>query len=290
MACRALVRHEAPRLTLLVSDMCGSSLSTWAMALAPTSPPWRTPQLPQCLNWAQKGPIILAKSIVQCSTSTEDTFCNNLLEGTILTIKSATILALTLALAGLVTSAHAGQQIDQQSTDFTNSNNTGTANPTVGQSFTDTLGLIDFAAFSLYVTKAASYSVELFSGSGFGGTLLATSDTQALAVGTVLTPVEFDFSSQIALDPGSVYTLQLVQVGTAPTSFKLGEAISRDNPYAGGSWFNGADGSINLANDLVFAEGYTPAVAAVPEPANAALLMAGLGFMGLIARRRQASK
>jgi hypothetical protein len=194
-----------------------------------------------------------------------------------------------LALAGLAASASAAQVIDQQNTATTGSNNTGTANPTIGESFTDNSGLIDFATFSLYATRAASYRVDLLSGSGFGGVLLGSSDTQALAVGTDVTAVEFDFASQIALDPGSVYTLQLVQVGAAPTSFKLGAAISRNNPYAGGSWFSGAQGTANLVNDLVFSEGYTTA-AAVPEPANAALLMAGLGFMGLVARRRKTSK
>lgn len=192
-----------------------------------------------------------------------------------------------LASAGLATSASADQVIDQQNSVFTAPNNTGTASPAIGQSFTAGLDLIDFVSFSLYVTRAASYRVDLYAGSGFAGTLLGSSSTQALAIGTTVAPVEFDFASQIALDVNGVYTFKLVQVGTAPDPFKLGALISRDNPYASGSWFN-ADGTATLANDMVFSEGYT--TAAVPEPANAALLMAGLGFMGLLAHRRKASK
>jgi hypothetical protein len=124
--------------------------------------------------------------------------------------------------------------------------------------------------------------------SGFAGTLLGTSNVQALSVGTTVAPVEFDFASQISLDINSVYTFKLVQAGSAPAPFKLGALISRNNPYLGGSWING-DGSATTLNDMVFAEGYTSA-AAVPEPASAALLIAGLGVMGLFARSRTTSK
>ena len=180
------------------------------------------------------------------------------------------------------------QVIDQQNTVFTAPNNTGTANPAIGQSFTNDLGLIDFVSFSLYVTRAASYRVDLYAGSGFSGALLGSSSTEDLAIGTTVTPVQFDFASAISLDVGGVYTFKVVQVGSAPAAFKLGALISRDNPYAGGSWFN-SDGTPTIANDIVFAEGYSTA-APVPEPANAALLVSGLGVFGWLARRRKASK
>ena len=42
-----------------------------------------------------------------------------------------------------------------------------------------------------------------------------------------------------------------------------------------------------LKTSVSFENGYTDVTAAVPEPANVALLLAGLGVMGFVARRRK---
>src|SRR5262249_18381864 len=70
-----------------------------------------------------------------------------------------------------------GSTIDQQST---LANGTFGPGSSPGQSFTPTLSGIDFAVFSLSVTFSASIHVNLFSGDGYGGTLLGTTGSQVI--------------------------------------------------------------------------------------------------------------
>ena len=64
------------------------------------------------------------------------------------------------------------------------------------------------------------------------------------------------------------------------------------------SWFAYAEGSVGYYGADAFYKGRnpgfeslaTPSTAAVPEPANRALLLAGLGMMGVVARRRAAAR
>ena len=200
----------------------------------------------------------------------------------------AMIAALSVSL-GLATTTSAALLIDQQNT--VNSTFTVTFLPALGQSFKPALNSIDFATFILSNTTAgATYKVQVLQGAGYGGTLLGESITMPVALaptpppGQPVTvdnaqPVEFDFLTPIALTPGNVYTLRVVQANNVGGSFFLRTGFN--NPYAGGEAY-AIDAQPTL--DYVFAEG----VRAVPEPSSLALCgiagLAALAFRGV--RRR----
>jgi len=170
--------------------------------------------------------------------------------------------------------------IDQQNT---TQNEILSGSDLAGQSFTPALSSIDFATFTLYVAIApgpSTVQINLLSGDGYGGSLLASTPSQVITnLGPQ--PIEFDFSSPVALTPGNIYTLQIQLVSGSV----LNEYAASGNPYAGGQAYL-SNGTVFTDNDLVFSEGTNPASA--PEPAT--LSMLGLAALGMLSLRRFARR
>jgi hypothetical protein len=145
-----------------------------------------------------------------------------------------------------------------------------------GQSFTPSLAGISFATFSLSTPNITdTLQVDLFNGSGYGGTLLASSAPVTVNTGATLQSIEFDFSSTVSLTPGNIYTARIVL--SSGTTY--GQQFSPSNPYTEGVAF-GSNGVPAPTNDLVFSEGLT----VVPEPS--ALALSALCGIGLAGRRK----
>jgi hypothetical protein len=196
-------------------------------------------------------------------------------------LTAAVLVVLSVALAG---SARAGLVIDQQYSGagaiFTNYAGIPNFRP-LGQSFTPSLSGIDFATFNLLdlVSVAGTYEVQLYSGTGNGGTLLGTSKTDSLAAGSS-GATEFDFSSTIALTPGQTYSLMLVRTDS---SSDFGAQYGSPGGYAGGEAISSGQGT---SNDLIFSEGLI--TSAVPEPATLAPgALAALAGAGCAWRKRR---
>lgn len=138
---------------------------------------------------------------------------------------------------------------------------------------------------SLVDAGLTSGAVKLINGAGFNSTLLAA-NAAGHAAGTSLT-------GDFAVDGSNAYVGTIIQdnmiklpieatnfVGSNEYKFFLAEATTSNGPaptvseYAGTWSFNG--NSLNYA------------VAAVPEPETYAMLLAGLGLIGAVARRRRA--
>lgn len=169
--------------------------------------------------------------------------------------------------------ADAAFQLDQYATN-SNTTLTGTV---LGQSFTPGLNqIIQVTFFTPSAGPERSYGLTLYEGSGFGGTILAT--TTASSPGPA---IGFDFGAIVPLSPGSIYTLAIRAIdGNALTL----QASDR-NSYTRGMAF-GPSGPIS-GTDLSFSE-FASSTATAPEPSS--LLLVGLGAAGLVPLRRLAQR
>jgi hypothetical protein len=174
--------------------------------------------------------------------------------------------------------ASAAKVVDQQSA--TGESYLGPSS-SPGQSFSPTLTRIDFATFSLATsdpTNGALTFAVLYSGAGFGGSLIGASSNDVLITDASFESYEFDFSPGISLTPSQTYTLQLVDA----TGSTLYEFDGGGNPYPGGVEYS-STGVAQTAYDVVFSEG----IVAVPEPGSLAQGILGLTVLGLWTRWRR---
>jgi hypothetical protein len=173
----------------------------------------------------------------------------------------------------------------------------------LGQSFT--AGLNGILSNILLVANGEIYggsntfSLEIRNGDGVGGTLLGSKSITVTS--TIYTPGKgwvFNLNTEslgITVATGHQYTFDFTKVSGAGSLTIGGIASSEANPYAGGRAYFGKGGYGNQPDwDLSFetsviTNGSTPPVAAIPEPETYAMLLAGLGLMGFVARRRKQS-
>jgi hypothetical protein len=150
----------------------------------------------------------------------------------------------------------------------------------IGQSFTPTLNRIDAAEVSLAAGGPVSFQLLILDGvSGAGGLsspVIGMSDPVPVNSAT-LSMVHFDLQSPLALTPGQVYVLHVVNL--SGTAFNFG--ATGGNPYPGGQSFQSNLPTTLIANEeLVFSEGLH-----VPEPTSHGLTVAAVGA-GALRRRR----
>lgn len=159
-----------------------------------------------------------------------------------------------------------------------------------------TASLVLAAALSTLGVAAQAGPLDLSTGSaGFSNTPVAGSfvDTYTFSVvvpviasGSITSVVngaqDIDFSTITLSGPSGSFSFTLVNPDPFETWGLSGTTIAAGNYTITLAGTNSAAGASYGGNFAV-----TPAVSAVPEPATTALLLAGLGAVGLAIRRRQ---
>jgi hypothetical protein len=146
----------------------------------------------------------------------------------------------------------------------------------LGQSFTADTSVANLLSAMFVITNndpAMSVTARLYSGAGYGGTLL---DTDVVALPNVLptqSPIFFDFTGN-SLTNGSIYTVRLT-----PTAL-LSLQAADTNPYSGGAMLDGS--GLPISN---FDFRFTIHGAPVPEPSSLALI--GFAAALVCSRRRR---
>ena len=202
---------------------------------------------------------------------------------------SKTSLHCLSVLASLILAHVAQAEIVNQYVDSGSSKTSLTAVPAVGQSFTANASVMNLQSIGFQWVdfnpgnSLPNLTMDLFQGSGFGGTLL-DSDTKSISVVPIdFSFVPFDFSGN-TLTPGADYTLRLTTNSGGRGAFVSG---SDGNPsgveYAGGHRYTTTiTGTMaNTTQDLGF---QVLGTATVPEPSS--LVMVGLSGFALMSRRR----
>lgn len=203
-------------------------------------------------------------------------------------MKRTILLAGLLATAGVAQAGLSFQELATGSRTEAFNGISGIANMAVGthvslgQLLTDQLGTIAFT----YLGNESGYSDKLLTVAG--STIL----TEANSVGTMVTKavsavgaIDFKFEGYTGL-----FAKNGLMSGWAPgTSIGL---IGSNMTVSGKSFdfvlgYNDSAGAARLGDwdDFVVGVNFTP-VSAVPEPQSYALMLAGLGLVGTIARRR----
>jgi hypothetical protein len=174
-----------------------------------------------------------------------------------------------------------GLTVDRANQFFNQSLNYPAFTP-IGESITPTLNGIQWAAIAMQdfsSTGTGVFDVELFQGVGPSGALLATSATTNLPPGFGIPGpgayAYFYFGSQVALTPGTPYTLMLNQV-SGDDFVVLAASLSQQGDQA----ILGGQPQANF--NLTFGEG----IFAVPEPSSLSLLGTAVVCVAAVARRK----
>ena len=175
---------------------------------------------------------------------------------------------------------------------------------TVGQSFTSIDTALNSVGFQFNALNAgftgAVYTLSLFAGETLTGTSLATRTFTLPTAIDSRTPVWYDIDiGSTAVTVGQRYTAVLTSTDTR-NGIVLGPDINLNtgvpvagDAYAGGRALFATVPYANCSNtsasacDLNFRVDGTTAIAAVPEPATWAMMIAGFGLVGGTLRRRR---
>jgi hypothetical protein len=207
-------------------------------------------------------------------------------------------MCIAVALIGAIVGSARGDIIDQSYVPVTGQefNTSFSGNLPMGQEFTPTLNAVQFVKLYLQdagsdIGPGTSFEVNIRSGT-ITGTILGTSSVVAvpdnlnLGIGNLanFTVTRFDFTTPVALTPGQVYVIDIVQlppIVVGNSNFEAAGGPLNSSTYPGGRAI--VNGAAMPNFDFAFQEGIPTAV---PEPASIVLCGIGLAGLGVRAKRR----